>query len=119
MRLTILLLILAAFVPHNHYWDENCSQYVSHVIGIAPQTAADFYAGKNLMRVRECDTLAQCEIVGLADGDVVAFHGVHVAIYQDGVLRDSDPRHDGPGLLQYREGDNWFSGPIEILRVRK
>jgi hypothetical protein len=52
----------------------------------------------------------------LQEGDIVAFHGAHVAVYYRGHFVDSDPRHNGPGVMQYVAGDSWFTGPVRILR---
>ena len=84
-------------------------------------TAANIWRGRGqgLTIIHECDTLAGCEMAGLVEGDIVAFHGCHVAIYHDGAIHDSDPRHDGVGLMQYDGSDPWFAGPVRILRRRQ
>lgn len=123
MRLAIVAALLAASlgIPYlsNGYTRENCSQYVSREARLAPETAQDIWQGKGLLLVHECDTLAGCEMAELQQGDIVAFHGAHVAIFEDGALHDSDPRHDGPGLMQYDEKDLWFHGSVRVLRISR
>lgn len=125
MRSVTRLALFAALtvsltIPYlrNGYDRQNCSQYVTSQAGLPSMTAADiWHASGGLLLVRECTSLAGCEMEGLTEGDIVAFHGAHVAIFRNGALYDSDPRHNGPGLMQYDARDLWFSGPVRILRV--
>lgn len=54
-----------------------------------------------------------------AEGDIAAFHGVHVAIFHSGVWMDSDPKHSGVGRMNYNPADPWFTGQVRIIRYRR
>jgi hypothetical protein len=103
----------------NRYSKMNCAQYVSAMHHHSPQTARAIWNGEDQNIVGEYDSFPQAEISGqIREGDVIAFHGVHVAWYHNGAYLDSDPNHNGPGRMQYNGQDGWFEGPVRIVRYR-
>jgi hypothetical protein len=114
----LVCMLLAAFSTRpTTYWDLNCAQYVCHVRHVPAATATQIYNGAAGFRtVAEYQSFAAIDKAALHDGDVLAFNGTHVAVVQGNVIMDSDPKHGGPGLLEYVAGDKWFAGPVKIMR---
>ena len=55
----------------------------------------------------------------LLPGDVLDFHGVHVAVYVGDKFMDSDAQHGGVGYVDLEHknpNDLWFTGPVRIVR---
>lgn len=116
-----LVLGVVFFVSRgNGYARENCSQYVCHAQHQPVRTAREIWDGKGMVNVGDYASLAQAEIMHpMTEGDIIAFHGAHVAWFHNGVYMDSDPRHDGPGVMQYDATDLWFAGPVRIRRFKQ
>jgi hypothetical protein len=94
----------------------NCSQYVAKVNQSAPYTASELWAvPKGYKLIAEYSAFHLPE--SGTEGDVLALHGAHVAVYHDGIWTDSDPVHGGVGRMQPRLYDPWFTGPVRLLRV--
>ena len=113
--LAVVLMLALSTRPAN-YWDMNCAQYVCHTRHVPAATASQIYSGAASFRtVAEYQSFAAIDKAALHDGDVLAFNGTHVAVVVGNVIMDSDPKHGGPGLLQYVAGDSWFKGPVRIM----
>jgi hypothetical protein len=118
MKLLIIAIVLALFQrPGPIYIDETCSQFVcrrAHRPELKAQELWD--GGDGQLQVVQAQAQFEDVIVqDLLEGDVIAFHGVHVAVYTHGDFMDSTPEK-GAGLLQYRTGDRWYAGPVRVLR---
>jgi hypothetical protein len=120
--LTAFVAILGVGWLHGRptYIDEPCGAYVCLRARRTPMNAQEIWdGGKGKLKVVQAQERFEDLIPGsLQEGDIVAFRGVHVAVFHQGRFVDSDPRHDGPGPMQYVEGDSWFLGPVRILRWR-
>lgn len=107
------------------YWQLQCSSYITAAKRFNRHCgAAEFWqngCGGALAEVTEVDSLRHVDVAKLEPGDVIAFHGVHVAAYiGDGKFMDSDPVHGGVGYMTPNAipGDAWFNGQVKILRWR-
>lgn len=118
-------LALALFCTQsNHYWQQNCSDYVCDSHGHARISAQEIWDGgfnwntkANDLHVVQAQPRFEDILPGsIQEGDVLAFHGAHVAWFHNGQWMDSDPKHNGPGVMQYDSQDLWFAGPVRILR---
>jgi hypothetical protein len=100
------------------YIDQPCSKYVCLHAHRPTMDAQQIWDGGNgSLQVVQAQARFEDVLPGsLQEGDILAFHGEHVAVYQRGQFMDSDPRHNGPGAMQYLAGDPWFSGPVRVLR---
>lgn len=104
------------------YWTLQCSTYITTAKNFRHCGAADFWktgCGGALTTVAVVPSVEEIPIAILQPGDVIAFHGVHVAAYVgDGKFMDSDPNHYGVGDMTPNaiKGDTWFVGKVKILR---
>jgi hypothetical protein len=121
MKLLIIGIALALFPwPHPTYLEATCGQFVCRRAHQPELLAQELWDGGN-GRLQVVQVQARFEDViveHLVEGDVIAFHGVHVAVYTHGDFMDSTPEQ-GPGRMQYRTGDQWYAGPVRVLRWRK
>lgn len=81
-------------------------------------TAAEMFDGCRgaMVVVAEVPDMHTLPYKSLVPGDVVNFHGAHVAVYVGyGQFMDSDPLHNGVGQMVPTK-DGWFAGPVRILR---
>jgi hypothetical protein len=86
--------------------------------------ARQFWEGcdGNLTLVSEAESLAKLDWSKLKPGDVLAVNGVHVIAYLgDDQCLDSDPLHDGVGVVRVsalivKNNDAWFRGPVRVER---
>ncbi len=104
-----------AGTPYNKL---NCSAYLCAARRHSPCSAAGIYAGcdGDLEVVAEVASLRETGSLALRPGDIIAFHGEHVAAYVGaGMFMDSAPEHDGVGMMK-PGADRWFDGPIRVLR---
>ncbi|HEV3206024.1 MAG TPA: hypothetical protein VGZ28_03655 [Terriglobales bacterium] len=118
MKLLIITIALASFLkPSPMYIDETCSQFVCRRAKQPELTAQQLWdGGDGQLQVVQAQARFEDVIVeDLQEGDVIAFHGVHVAVYTHGAFMDSTPEN-GEGRLQYRSGDRWYVGPVRVLR---
>jgi hypothetical protein len=121
MKLLIIAITLASFQwPGPTYLDETCSQFVCHRAHRPELTAQQLWDGGNgqLQVVQAQAQLEDVIVEHLLEGDILAFHGAHVAVYTNGDFMDSTPEH-GEGRMQYRAGDRWYAGPVRVLRWKK
>lgn len=105
------------------YWTLQCSTYITTAKHFGRHCgAAEFWkngCGGALATVAEVPSLAAVPVDSLQPGDVLAFHGVHVAAYVgNGHFMDSDPTHNGVGDMTPNaiKNDGWFTGKVKILR---
>lgn len=118
MKLLLIAIALALFAkPGPRYIDENCSQFVCRRAHRMEFKAQELWDGANgqLSVVQAQAQFEDLIVEDLREGDVIAFHGVHVALYTHGGFMDSTPEH-GAGRLQYQAGDRWYTGPVRVLR---
>jgi hypothetical protein len=118
MKLLIIGIVLALFPwPGPTYMQATCSQFVCRHDKRPEIKAQELWdGGQGQLQVVQVQARFEDLIVEhLREGDVIAFHGVHVAVYTHGDFMDSTPEH-GPGLMQYRPGDQWYAGPVRVLR---
>ena len=118
MKLLIITLALASFLrPSPKYLDETCSQFVCRRVKRPELTAQQLWdGGDGQLQVVQAQARFEDVIVeDLLEGDVIAFHGVHVAVYTHGDFMDSTPEN-GEGRVQYRAGDRWYAGRVRVLR---
>src|SRR5271157_1173462 len=76
------------------YWTLQCSSYITAAHRSRHCGAAGFWndgCGGELAVVAEANGFDGIDRSVLRDGDVISFHGVHVAAYVDGKFMDSDP----------------------------
>ncbi len=121
MKLLIATIALALFPwPSPTYLDATCSQFVCRRANRPELKAQELWdGGDGQLRVVQAQARFEDVITeDLLEGDVIAFHGVHVAVYTHGDFMDSTPEH-GPGRMQYRAGDQWYAGPVRVLRWKK
>lgn len=118
MKLLLIAITLALFLkPGPRYIDETCSQFVCRRAHRPEFKAQELWDGAD-GQIRVVQAQAQFEdliVEDLREGDVIAFHGVHVALYTHGGFMDSTPEH-GESRLQYHAGDPWYTGPVRVLR---
>lgn len=104
------------------YWTLQCSSYITTAHHFRHCGAAEFWqngCSGALETVAVVPSIDKIPVANLQPGDVIAFHGVHVAAYiGDGKFMDSDPVHGGvgdmmPGAIH---NDTWFTGQVKILR---
>jgi hypothetical protein len=100
------------------YLEQPCGKFACERAHRVPMSAQEIWdGGDDQLRVVQAQARYEDLLPGsLQEGDIVAFHGVHVAVYHAGQVIDSDPLHNGPGPMQYRADDPWFSGPVRVLR---
>lgn len=105
------------------YWTLQCSTYITTAHHFAHHCgAAGFWSnGCNgaLVEIEESKGFSSLNRTKLQPGDVIAFHGAHVAAYMgDGKFMDSDPNHNGVGDMTPNAipGDLWFKGEVKVLR---
>jgi hypothetical protein len=87
-------------------------------------SARQFWKGcdGNLTLVTEAESLAKLDWSEVRPGDVLAVHGVHVIAYLgDDQCIDSDPLHDGVGVVSVsellaRKNDPWITGSLRVER---
>ncbi len=74
----------------------------------------------NQTRIAEFASLDELDHSILKPGDILAFHGDHVAAYAgEGTFLDSDPSHanQGVGVMQPNGGNAaWFRGRVRVIR---
>jgi hypothetical protein len=121
MKLLIIAITLASVLrPGPTYLDETCSQFVCRRAHRPELKAQELWDGGD-GRLQVVQAQAQFEdviVTDLQEGDIIAFHGVHVAEYTHGDFMDSTPEH-GEARLQYRAGDKWYAGPVRVLRWKQ
>lgn len=120
MKLLLIAISLALFVkPGPAYLDETCSQFVCRRAHRPEFKAQELWDGADgqLQLVQAQPQFEDVILDHLQEGDVIAFHGVHVAVYTHGGFMDSTPEH-GESRMQYRAGDQWYSGPVRVMRWR-
>jgi len=106
------------------YWTLQCSTYITTAHHFRHCGAAEFWqngCSGALETVAVVPNIKAIPVAVLHPGDVIAFHGVHVAAYiGDGKFMDSDPNHYGVGDMtpDAIRGDTWFNGQVKILRWR-
>lgn len=110
---TALLLLAGMLLAHSvsqlssplTYKDMNCSRFACMVTGHRPATAAQLY--------QEALPITS----PLRPGDIVCFHGVHVAVWTEAGLMDSIPSR-GPGRVTRMDpADRWYyGGPVKVIR---
>lgn len=105
------------------YAELDCAQFINaaHQPNL-DCTSQDMYKGcfGTMAVVADVPTVDEAERLNLQAGDVLDFHGVHVAVYVgDGQYMDSDPAHGGVGDMKVRNPDAWFQGPVRILRWKR
>ncbi len=104
------------------YWTLQCSTYITTAKQFRHCGASEFWdsgCGGALVTVTELPGYGAINPAKLQKGDVIAFHGVHVAVYVgNGQFMDSDPNHGGVGPMTPNAlpGDLWFTGRVKILR---
>jgi hypothetical protein len=108
----------------------NCSGFITDAHGSAYLNEKEFYAGGNgqLTIVQTLPSRYAIDETTLQAGDVAAFRGtngarqggVHVAVFlRQGVWIDSDARRGFIATYSLETKsmqDDWFSGPVRILR---
>jgi cell wall-associated NlpC family hydrolase len=105
------------------YWRLSCTSYITTAKNFHhPCNAKQFWSNGcdgALLTVSEAPRFQDLNRAVLQPGDVIAFHGVHVAAYLgDGEFMDSDPTHAGVGTMTPVAGDAWFTGAVKVLRWR-
>ena len=118
MKLLIIAISLAAFQWSGAmYANETCSQFVcrrAHRPELKAQEIWD--GGEGQLQIVQVQTDFEDVIVEhLQEGDILDFHGVHVGVYTHGDFMDSTPAH-GPSHMAYQAGDQWYAGPVRVLR---
>lgn len=102
-----------------------CSDYIdmAHSDTLRNQCgAAGMWVGTcpDQHRVGAFTSLQAVDKSTLQAGDIIAFHGAHVAAYMgNGVFLDSDWHHANKGVdyMDAAHGDPaWFDGPVRIVR---
>lgn len=117
-KLVIIAIGLALFPwPGPTYLDATCSQFVCRRAKRPEFTAQELWdGGKGQLRVVQAQLgFGDVIVEDLREGDVIAFHGVHVAVYTHGNFMDSTPEH-GQGRMHYQSRDQWYAGPVRVLR---
>lgn len=94
------------------YLELDCASYVAAINHHARIGAKVFFNGD----APGYQQIASTMLATGQEGDVAAFHGVHVAVFHDGAWHDSDPAHNGVGLCRYNPSDPWFHGSVKIFR---
>jgi hypothetical protein len=99
----------------------NCAGYISNAHGGQRLDSNQFYRGEGQTHiVAEYRTPSDVRESDLLPGDVIAFHGFHVAAYLgNGRWVDSDARRGDISefrLTEKSKRDDWFSGPVRIVR---
>lgn len=97
---------------HATYLQLDCASYVAAINNHPRYGAKMFFEGK----APGYTQIASSQIATGAEGDVAAYHGVHVAVFHLGAWHDSDPAHNGAGLSHYDPKDPWFHGAVKIFR---
>jgi hypothetical protein len=117
MKLLFIAITLASLWPGPRYLDENCSQFVCRRANRPTLKAQELWDGGRgqLQVVQAQPQFADVIVEHLHEGDILAFHGVHVAVYTHGDFMDSTPER-GEGRMHYREKDSWYAGPVRVLR---
>ena len=103
--LYLIQLFLLLWQPYSRF---TCSQLGG--VGHRQCSAAEMWkgCGGRLVEVRQARV-----------GDVVAYHGAHVAIYlRRGWVLDSVPE-SGVTIHRVPKLDQWYSGPSKIMRWRE
>jgi len=97
----------------------NCSRYIETAKHAKHCGAAGMWTGCN----GQATVIAEFATKNfdrsiLRAGDVLDFHGVHVAAFVGDGFMDSDPSHSGVGVIHLRTktADPWFAGPVRIVR---
>lgn len=102
-----------------------CSDYIdmAHSQTLEDQCgAAGIWVGTcpNQVRIGASRSLRELDLSTMRPGDIVAFHGAHVAAYMgNGVFLDSDWHHANKGVdyMDAAHGDpTWFNGPVRVVR---
>lgn len=96
------------------YLQLDCAGYVAAVNHHGRIGAKAFFNGDT----QGYHQIASTMLATGREGDVAAFHGVHVAVFHLGAWHDSDPAHNGAGLCSFgvNPNDPWFQGPVKIFR---
>jgi len=118
MKLLMIGIALALFPwPNPSYLDAPCGKFVCRRAHRSALNAQELWDGGNgqLQVVQVQPKFEYLIVEHLREGDVIAFHGIHVAVYTHGDFMDSTPEY-GQGRMQYRRGDLWYAGPVRVLR---
>jgi hypothetical protein len=120
MKLLFIAITLASLWPGPRYLDENCSQFVCRRANRPALKAQELWDGGlgQLQVVQAQPQFTDVIVEHLQEGDILAFHGVHVAVYTHGDFMDSTPER-GEGRMHYRAKDSWYAGPVRVLRWKK
>jgi hypothetical protein len=105
------------------YLSAPCSNFICQAKKRAQCYAADMWSGcKGEMTIeQEAENFNSIDTTQLRAGDIVNFHGIHVAAYLgNGLWMDSVPER-GVGQMQTppNPADPWYSGKVRILRWGK
>jgi hypothetical protein len=101
------------------YADANCSGYICQAKRHAPCSAQQFWngCGGDLTVVQQVESLSKLDRNSLHAGDVLDFHGVHVAVYMGGgEIMDSVPERGVGTVSQPKSNDIWYAGNVRVLR---
>jgi hypothetical protein len=104
------------------YFKLNCQTFIEAAHGTGLHcSAAKMWDGcyDQATVVAEFASLESINLAQLAPGDVLDFHGTHVAAYIGGTdFMDSDVCHGGVGHIDLRQKSNdfWFKGSVRVLR---
>jgi hypothetical protein len=106
------------------YWQLNCAQYICAAKRHRECPARSFWENGcdgDALVVQDVASFDDVDTGKLLPGDVVAFHGVHVAAFiGNRTWMDSDCRHDGVGIMRpNRRKGGWFYGEVRILRWKE
>ena len=100
----------------------NCSDFIANAHGDDYIGPDEFYAGAEgrLRILAEFSERSDIDERQLLPGDVIAFHGVHVAAYLgNGTWIDADTRRGNVGTFKLEDkpaSDPWFAGKVRVLR---
>lgn len=104
------------------YLTLDCARYICAAKKHSHCGSRDIYSGCNgsMAVVAEVKTLAEVQqLPNLQPGDVVDFHGIHVAAYiGEGKFMDSNPDRNGVDNMPLNPNpfDPWYNGPIRVMR---
>jgi hypothetical protein len=106
------------------YWQLNCAQYICAAKRHRECPARSFWENGcdgDALVVQDVASFDDVDTGKLLPGDVVAFHGVHVAAFiGNRTWMDSDYRHGGVGIMRpNRRKGGWFYGEVKILRWKE
>lgn len=133
---TIAVLILAGFcisakradyvttlqsLEGTPYYKLTCSTYIETAKHAKHCGARGMWNGCNGQAdvIAEFKSKNEIDPSNLVAGDVLDFHGAHVAAFVGDGFMDSDPQHNGVARIDLRtksSNDPWFGGPVRVIR---